>query len=164
YIQKSRETGDVSYLALAEQAFRKSLALAPTNSAAARHLAHVFSTRHEFSAAAAEAARAVALDPDDAGAHGVLGDAYLELGQYERAAQAYETMMRLKQDLASYARASGLKNLRGDPRGAIEDLRRAVTWGEVNRQPRESIAWARSQLGAAHFGIGEINAAEVQYL
>jgi tetratricopeptide (TPR) repeat protein len=164
YIQKGRETGDVSYLGLADKALRKSLALAPTNGAAARHLAHVFAARHEFPEAVAQAARAIQLAPDDAGAHGVLGDAYLELGMYDRAGEAYDTMLRLRADLASYGRSSGLKNVRGDARGAIEDLRRAVAWGEANRQPRESLAWARSQLGAEHFAIGEIEAAEARHL
>ena len=164
YIQKTRETGDVSYLGLAEKALGKSLELAPANGATARHLAHVFAARHEFPEAVAQAAKAVQLAPDDAGAHGVLGDAYLELGMYERAGEAYDTMMRLSADLASYGRSSGLKNARGDARGAIDDLRRAVAWGEANRQPRESLAWAQAQLGAEHFAIGEIEAAEAQHL
>src|SRR5262245_40542349 len=130
YVQKSRETGDLAYLVLAEKALRRALELAPDHSAAMRHLAHVLATRHQFQEAAAQAARAVELAPNDAGAHGVLGDAYLELGRYDRAAEAYETMMRLRADLASYGRAAGLKSLRGEPRGAIDDLRRAVAWGE----------------------------------
>jgi len=164
YIQKGRETGDVSYLGLAEQALRKSLELAPDNGATVRHLAHVFATRHEFPEAATQAARAIELDPGDAGAYGVLGDAYLELGRYDRAGEAYERMLRLREDLASFGRSSGLKHLRGDVPGAIEDLRRAVAWGEANRQPRESIAWAQSQLGAEHLAVGELEAAQAQQL
>jgi tetratricopeptide (TPR) repeat protein len=163
YIQKARETGDVAYLGLAERALRRSLALAPTDGAAARHLAHVFATRHEFPEAVAQARTAIALAPDDAGAYGVLGDAYLELGMYDRAGEAYDAMMRLRADLASYGRRSGLRNLRGDAPGAIDDLRRAIAWGEAHRQPRESLAWARSQLGAEHFAVGEIEAAEAQH-
>src|SRR6058998_3054799 len=48
YIQKTRESGDVTYLNLAEQALRKSLAIAPQQSGVLRHLAYVFYTRHEF--------------------------------------------------------------------------------------------------------------------
>ena len=100
--------------------------------------------------AAAQAMKAIELDPKDGDAYGVLGDAYLELGRYDRAGEAYDAMMGLKSDLASYGRRSGLKNLRGDPAGAIDDLHRAVASGQATGQPRESIAWAQSQLGAEH--------------
>lgn len=162
-IRKMRETADASYLARAEEALRKAIAIAPRHAGAARHLAHVLATRHDFAAAAAEAERAVALDPTDGDAHGVLGDAYLELGDYERAGRAYDTMMRLKADLAAYSRAAALRNLRGDPRGAIRQLERAVRAGRSTAQPRESVAWAEWQLGAEHFAIGELAAAEARY-
>src|SRR5215468_11124142 len=55
YIQKSRQTGDLSYLTLAEQALRRSLELAPQSAAAARHLAYVFSSRHDFREAVTQA-------------------------------------------------------------------------------------------------------------
>src|SRR6185503_6439185 len=164
YAQKARETGDVSYLTLAEKALRRALEITPDSAGAARHLAFVFSTRHEFLEAAAQALKAIELDPKDGDAYGVLGDAYLELGRYDRAGEAYDAMMRLKSDLASYGRRSGLKNLRGDPAGAIDDLHRAVASGQATGQPRESIAWAQSQLGAEHVAIGQHEAAEAQYL
>ena len=69
YIQKARETGDLSYLGLAEKALR----------------------------------RAIELAPGDGDAWGVLGDAWLELGRYDRAADAYDAMMRRKSDLSSLA-------------------------------------------------------------
>jgi tetratricopeptide (TPR) repeat protein len=93
----------------------------------------------------------------------VLGDAWLELGHYDRAADAYDAMMRLKSDLSSFARRAAMRNLRGDVDGAIDDLRRAVASGRAERQPRESIAWAEWQLGAEHFAIGQVDAAEAQY-
>ena len=39
YVQKARETGDLSYLTLAEKALRRALEIAPGNAGAARHLA-----------------------------------------------------------------------------------------------------------------------------
>ena len=163
YIQKARTTGDMSYLDLAEASLRKALGIAPAHAGAARHLAYVFASRHEFQAAATQALRAIELDPTDGDAFGVLGDAYVELGAYDRAGEAYDRMIRLKRDLASYARASALKSLRGDPRGAIDDLRLAVASGQSTSQPKESIAWAQWQLGAEHFAIGELEAAEAQF-
>ncbi len=117
-----------------------------------------------FREAAAQALKAIELDPKDGDAYGVLGDAYLELGRYDRAGEAYDAMMGLKSDIASYGRRSGLRNLRGDSTGAIDDLHRAVASGQATGQPRESIAWAQSQLGAEHVAIGQHQAAEAPYL
>jgi tetratricopeptide (TPR) repeat protein len=163
YILKARETGDLGYLDRAAQALQRAVAIDPADAGATRHLAYLSSTRHDFHAAATHAARAVALDPRDGDAWGVLGDAWLELGRYERAADAYDAMMRIKGDLSSFARRAALKNLRGDADGAIEDLRLAVASGRAERQPRESVAWAEWQLGAEHFAIGQLDAAEAQY-
>jgi tetratricopeptide (TPR) repeat protein len=163
YIQKARESGDLSYYERAEQALRKALDLAPGHSGVIRYLAYVFSARHDFQAAATEATRAIALDPSDSQAYGVLGDAYLEMGQYEQAAHAYQRMLKLQADLASYSRLSGWKNLQGDPEGAIADLERAIQAGQAAGQPRESIAWAQWQLGSEHLGLGRLHEAEAQY-
>src|SRR5262245_59317167 len=163
FVRKSRETADASYVARAEQALRRAIGIAPDDAGAARHLAYVLAARHDFTAAAEQAERAIALDPTDGDAHGVLGDASIELGRYDRAAAEYDTMMRLKVDLASYSRLSGLKSLRGDPRGAIADLERAVALGKSGGQPPESVAWAEWQLGAEHFAIGEVERAESRY-
>ena len=164
YIQKARQTGDLSYCTLAEQALRRSLELAPGNAGAARHLAYVFSSRHEFVAAAAQAQQALALDPTDSHAYGVLGDALLELGKYDEAGQAFDAMMGLDKSLYSFARLSGLRSLRGDPEGAIAELRRAIEAGRTTGEPHESIAWAQWQLGVEHFAVGDLQAAETQYL
>ena len=164
YVQKSRESGDNSYLDLAEQALRKSLVLNPQQSGVRRHLAHVLASRHDFEAAAAEAREAIALDPTDMDAHGVLGDAYLETGKYEQAEQTYRTMMTLKESLSSYSRLSGMKSLKGDTSGAISDLKTAIQLGNQENQPKESIAWAQWQLGAEYHATGKLAEAEDEYL
>src|SRR5438094_896006 len=55
YIQKARESGDVTYFNLAEQALKKCLAIAPRHSGAQRHLAFVLYSRHAFEEAAVQA-------------------------------------------------------------------------------------------------------------
>jgi tetratricopeptide (TPR) repeat protein len=52
YIQKARQTGDVMYYGLAEEALRKALDIAPGYSQALRHLAHALYFRHAFAEAA----------------------------------------------------------------------------------------------------------------
>jgi tetratricopeptide (TPR) repeat protein len=163
FVLKARASGDMSYLARAEEALKKSVELTPESAGAWSHLAYVFVTRHQFAEAVTHAARAIALDAGGADAYGVLGDALLELGRYEEAATAYRRMVELDGSLASYSRLSGLKNLHGDVEGAIADLELAIRLGKANASPREAVAWAHWQLGGEHFALGNLEAAEGQY-
>jgi tetratricopeptide (TPR) repeat protein len=160
YIQKGRESGDPMYFELAEQALKKSLNLNSEQSGARRHLAYVKASRHDFAGAATEAEMAIASNPSDPDAHGVLGDAYLELGKLDQAEAAYKRMISLKGSLAAYSRLSGLKSLRGDHQGSVEDLQTAIELGRQQGQPRESIAWAQWQLSSDYFSRGNLAGAE----
>jgi tetratricopeptide (TPR) repeat protein len=163
YIQKARESGDVVYFTLAEQALGKAIELHPQYSGAMRHLASVLYSRHDFEGAAREAQRAVALDPADSHAYGILGDAQLETGRYTEARASYEKMIDLGADLYSYGRRSGLRSVMGDPEGAIQDLQRAIEEGRTSGRPRESIAWTQWQLGSDYFALGRLSEAETQF-
>jgi tetratricopeptide (TPR) repeat protein len=164
YIQKARETGDAAYFVRAEDALRKSLALAPRHGGATRHLAYVRYSVHDFAKAAALATAAIELDPADGHAYGILGDAHLEAGNYDEAEIAYRRMLERETDLHAWSRLAGLKSMRGDPASAIEMLGRAIEEGQANRRPRESVAWAQWQLGVEHFALGDTGAAEARYL
>ncbi len=165
FIRKARETGDVAYFLRAEAALRKSLELAPRQAGALRHLAYVFYSRHEFEEAAAQATQAIALDPHDGDAYGILGDAHLEVGRYDAAEAAYRSMMAEGDGLYALARLAGLKSLRGDAHGAIADLQRALATARGDPSyPAESVAWTAWQLGAEHFAIGNVDAAQASYL
>jgi tetratricopeptide (TPR) repeat protein len=163
YIQKARESGDLSYIHLAEKALQACLEIAPEHSGATRHLAYALYMRHAFAEATAQAKRAVALDPTDSHAYGILGDAYLEVGQYEEAATTYRRMVDLQGDLYAYSRLAGLKSLHGDVESAVADLERAIALGQAQERPRESIAWAMWQLGNEHLALGRLTAAESRY-
>jgi tetratricopeptide (TPR) repeat protein len=163
YVQKNRESGDVAYLALAEQALRRALAIEPQYADAARHLAFVLYARHDFEGAAREAQRALSVNERDAHAWGVLGDARLEVGRYAEARAAYDRMLQLGQDLHALGRRAGLKSVEGDVDGAIADLARAVEEGRASGRPRESVAWAQWQLGNEHFSRGDLARAEASY-
>jgi tetratricopeptide (TPR) repeat protein len=162
-IRKARESGDMSYLNRAETALKKSLELTPRNAGALRHLAYVFYSRHEFAPAAVHAQRAIALDPSDANAYGILGDALMETGDYAEAETAYGKMIGLDKSLYSYSRVAGMKNMLGDVAGSKEYLRTAIAIGKITKQPAESIAWAQWQLGSDHFGAGSLLEAETQF-
>ena len=84
-IRKARETGDPSYFNRAEEALKKSLDINPNNAGAMRHLAYVFYSRHEFEPAAVHARKAIEMDSTDGDSYGILGDALMETGEYEKA-------------------------------------------------------------------------------
>jgi tetratricopeptide (TPR) repeat protein len=164
YIQKARESGDLTYIQLAEKTLQKCLEIAPAHGGAARHLAYALYMRHAFDEAIVQATKAVALDPTDSHAYGILGDAHLEVGNYEEAAQTYQRMVQLQEDLYAYSRLSALKSLQGDTDGAIAALERAIQLGQAQARPAESLAWARWQLGNEHLARGDLSAAESHYL
>jgi tetratricopeptide (TPR) repeat protein len=149
---------------LAEKALQTCLEIAPAHSGAARHLAYAMYMRHGFEEATVQARKAIALDGTDSHAYGILGDAYLEVGKYEAAANTYQRMIELQEDLYAYSRLSGLKSLHGDTAGAIADLERAIHLGQAQERPPESIAWAMWQRGNETLALGQLAAAEASYL
>jgi len=163
YIEKGRETGDVAYFELASQALRKALQIDPELGPAHRHLALVLYTLHDFGGAIDQSQAALKLDPRDAYAYGVIGDARLETGDYDAAARAYATMIALHADLYSYARRSGLESVRGQTAACVADLSRAVADGRRTGNPPESIAWVQWQLGNEYFKTGNLSAAQQHY-
>ncbi len=165
YVQKARETGDIAYYDLAEQALRKSLALkSEGNYQAHTYLAVIFQVKHQFSKAILYAERAIKMAPADSYAYGILGDSYREQGEYARAAAAYDKMLRLEPSLFSYGRLSLLQWLRGETDGAMQSMRQAVQLGIKRDRSKEYIAWAQMQLGDFHFSVGDLGKAEEYYI
>ncbi|HEU0020639.1 MAG TPA: tetratricopeptide repeat protein [Dehalococcoidia bacterium] len=164
YLQKARETGDPSYYYRAEESLGRVLGVETNPSwLRARAMTGIGAAalgRHDFDQALAWAQHALEIDPSFASAYGVMGDAQLELGQYDGAATSFQTMMDLKPDLGSYARAARLRELRGDIAGAMEAMQLAASAGPVKG---ESTAWAKVQLGNLYFNSGRVDEAMEQY-
>ena len=127
FFQKARETGDIGFYDLAEQTLKKALALAPQDFRAADplvHMALVYMGEHRFSDALAHAQEAIGLGSGNLAAFAVEGDAYTDMGDYDQAATAYNTVQSLGQAISSplalaYMRDSRLSYLcyvRGDSR------------------------------------------------
>ena len=94
YLQRLRETGDVSYLTLASKAAHASLATLPPeqNTGGLTVLAQVEYASHEFVAARNHALQLTRLEPRKAYPYQTLGDALLELGEYDEAEAAFRQM------------------------------------------------------------------------
>lgn len=161
YTQKARETSDFKFNKTAEEALEKSLAVAPGNYDALKLRAKLLLTYHRFAEALAEAQRAQQLRPDDHDLYGALTDAYVELGDYERAIESAQTMVDLRPDAASYSRVSYLRSLTGDTQGAVQAMDVAVKAADP-RDP-EGVAWYRVHLGDELMNLGRSAAAELEY-
>ena len=161
YVQKARETADAGYLSRAEAACLKSLQLRPGFYDAMQVLPWVYNTQHRFDEGAAAARLAQAKVPADAWNYGTLGDALLELGDYEGARKAYDTMADSRPDSASYARVARLRELLGDPAGAVAVMNDAVAASRFDHP--EHYAWALTQRGSFRFNTGKPDEAAADY-
>ena len=163
YVQKARESGDLSYYGLAEKAATRSLTLlwrGRPAAVAAALLAAVHLARHEFTTALTRARQAIEMDLSEPTAHAIAGDALVELGDYEQAAQAYARIAGLEGPQGADSRLAYLQFLKGDPRGAIAGMQRAVALVSSASPRGEPAAWARAQLGDLYFHVGDLAAAE----
>jgi tetratricopeptide (TPR) repeat protein len=160
YLQKVRETGDPTYYGKSEEALTRALDLQPDDFAAMIQMGALSLARHQFREALDWGKRARAISPGTVLSYGVIGDAQVELGQYDAALKTFQMMVDLRPDLSSYSRASYLRELHGDVDGAIEAMQRAVQAGGPNA---ENTNWARVQLGNLYFNSGRLAEAEAQY-
>jgi tetratricopeptide (TPR) repeat protein len=174
YVQKARETGDVTYYNLAQKALEKSLDLESTHPQAApakQHLAAVYYANHRFGESLALAQQAVELNPTDDTPYSLIGDARCEMGEYAEAWAAYRHLQNSKgsQSAASgvqylvQSRESAHSFLTGDTKAAIDHMRRAVDTSVEWHMARETIAWSYFTLGDLYFQAGDLTDAQTAY-
>jgi tetratricopeptide (TPR) repeat protein len=156
-MQKARETADASYYGRAEEAFERARALDAGHGDALVGLAWVQSARHEFEKSIEWVQKALALDATNAPAYALLGDAALEMGDYDLAAEHYQKMLDLRPDISAYSRTAHFLFVIGDVRRAAWLMDRAITAG--GPYP-ENVAWCRAQLALMHLATGNLVAAE----
>lgn len=160
YVQQARITGDPSYYGRAEGALKKSLTVQPTENAVAEAgLGALAAARHDFPAALRHGQAATKIDPYLATAHGVVGDALIELGRYDEAWTAIQRMVDVRPDTASYTRASYAWELRGDTDRARAALEQALA---VAPTPADA-GYALFYLGELAFNAGDLKTAAARY-
>jgi tetratricopeptide (TPR) repeat protein len=178
YIQKARETGDVTYYNLAATALEKSLALeskAPEAAPPAKHLATVYYAEHRFAEALALAQKALALNPRDMTPYALIGDAHCEMGDYHQAWADYahlvysgdpQSSAKLALSGTQYldqSRESVKSLLTGDTKAAVEHMQAAVKISSESGMATESIAWSQFSLGEAYLQLGDLSSAKAAY-
>lgn len=120
---------------------------------ALRLLGAVRLSRHQFRDALEIGRRARDARPDDAWNYGVIGDALLELGEYDNAYDAFDRMAALRPNADAYARISYARELRGDTAGALTVMQMAA-----NATPAHDVeakAWYVAHVGELYLQLGK---------
>ena len=151
--QVLRDTADEHYYDLAEAAYGYALRLDPKNVDAMTGMAWVTGGRHIFDKSRDWANRSLSLDDTNAAAYGIIGDADVELGDYEAAYTHYQKMMDLKPDLSSWSRGAHLLYLTGDTKKGMWLLEKAIKAGAPFA---ENTAWCRAKLAMMLFNQGAL--------
>lgn len=160
YLQKARESNDPTFYGQAEDALKKALAIKADYYDALSALGVLDLARHDFRQALDWGMRAQAVAPNSAYAYGVVGDAHVELGNYDEAVDAFQKMVDLRPNLGSYSRVSYARELHGDIPGAIEAMEQAIQAGSP---AAENTAWCRVQLGNLYLNSNQPDKAEKSY-
>jgi tetratricopeptide (TPR) repeat protein len=167
YLLRLRETGNLTWLNLAERAARSSLKAIPAeqNAGGLSLLTQAEFASHDFASARNHAEQLTRLEPRKTYPFLQLGDALTELGDYEAAQSAFGEMKRRgSADVAARTRLARMAALMGDNARAEGLYAEALTLAvEAVPPSRETIAWCRWQLGETAFGVGDYDRAEKHY-
>lgn len=163
YLNKARETADVSNYNKAEEALQAALTVNPDYLAATAYLGSVRFAQHEFAEALSLAQMVYADDPEALLALALIGDAQLELGQYDAAETTYNQLYDLNESPPVLSRLARLAWLNGDAETAVSLLTQAETDATDEGQSGESLAWYQFQVGELYFHQGELESAKAQY-
>jgi tetratricopeptide (TPR) repeat protein len=160
-LRQARVTGDGRLPNHAENVLTSVLERVPGHYDALRLLSTVHLSQHRFRDALELAERARDMRPDDAWNYGVIGDAALELGDYEAAFAAFDAMMKMKPNAAAYSRVAYARELKGNLRGALEAMEMAVQ--ATSAHDPEALAWYVAQVGELHLRMGNVEEADREF-
>jgi len=152
-IRQTRVTGNAGLTVQAERVLKTALREDPGNYDVLRMQSSLYLSQHRFAEAAAVADKCRAIRPDDSVNYGVLGDAHLELGDYEQAFDAFDRMMQLRPGAASYARVAYARELQGNLRGALQSMLLAADASEG--ADVEAVAWYHAQVGELYLKLNQ---------
>jgi tetratricopeptide (TPR) repeat protein len=160
-MRQARVLGNPGLVIQAERTLRSVLLADVDRYDARRMLATVLLSQHRFREAIREAERCRQMKPNDTWTDGVIGDAHLELGEYEEAFAAFGRMEHRRPDAASYARVAYARELQGDLDAAIRLMTMALDATGPNDP--ESQAWHHAQLGHLQMARGRLTDAAREF-
>lgn len=157
YFTRAGATGDPSWLTRADDAGRRAVAADPAAFEAMDVLGEIAASRHRFREALVWTRRSLAVAPTRVAPLSIRTDALIELGRYDEGFTVAQRRLELRPDLASYSRASYVRELIGDRPGAVRLMRMAVGASAPASGER---ATARAQLALVLLAQGDLDAAE----
>ena len=160
YHQRGRETADSSWNEKAHEAYRRALALDPESAQATTGLGTLALAKHDFAGGLRYGEQALRLEPESVRPYAAIVDGQTELGRYGDARRTLDRMVSLKPNLASYARISYFRELRGDLAGALAAMQRAVSAGGGSP---ENVAYVETLLGNLELQAGQVARAGAAY-
>jgi len=167
YLDLLRTTGDDAYLAKARKAADTSVAVGTPelNNAGIAVLARVQIASHQFGAARDSAKKLRELAPAKSFSFGILGDALLELGDYDEAAAAFDQLAKAEPgSIDSEIRLARLALVRGQLDVAGTHFNNALKGIKKLTPPSPQLqAWCGVQLGQLYFSRGDWENADKQY-
>ncbi|HEX5067810.1 MAG TPA: hypothetical protein VFY49_16945 [Myxococcota bacterium] len=158
HTRRARESGDATQYERSLEALAEARRQDPAHAGLAKVEAWVRLGRHEFAAAEALARAHCEAQPQDADAWGLLGDALMEQGRSDAAADAYQRMMDLRPGPGAYQRAAYWRERAGDLDGAQALLRR--TLAATAARDVEDRAWILVHVAALEERAGDAARAE----
>jgi tetratricopeptide (TPR) repeat protein len=160
-LRQARATNDSRPASRAGEVLKTVLREHPAQYDALRMLGAIDLSLHRFRDALDVGRRARDLRPDDAWNYGVMGDALIELGEYDEAFEAFDSMMAKRPGAAAYARVAYARELRGNLPGALEAMQFAAK--ATTPDDPEAQAWYAAQIGELHLRMGTLDDAEREY-
>lgn len=167
YLDLLRSTGDDAYLAKARCAAEASVAsgVPELNNAGIAAVARVQIASHQFAAARDTARELRRFAPGKSFSFGILGDALLELGDYDEAAAAFDQLAKAEPgSIESETRLARLALVRGELDQARQHFDKALKATKDLTPPMpQLLAWCAVQLGQLYFSRGDWGNADKQY-
>jgi tetratricopeptide (TPR) repeat protein len=163
FLRKARETGDVGDYQRAESALNKAVDLDPDYEFALAYLAAARFAKHDFQGALELATRVYTFDPQALQALATIGDAQLELGNYDAAETAFQQLADRAPSAPAYSRLARLAWLHGHPDQALQLMQQAADDAANGEASPENAAWYQCQLGELEFGTGALQKADSHY-
>ena len=160
-LRQARATNDGRPAGRASEVLNAALKGHPGQYDVLRMLGAIDLSRHRFRDALDVGRRSRDLRPDDAWNYGVMGDAQLELGEYDLAFKAFDTMMTLRPNAAAYARVAYARELQGDVEGALAAMQMASKATAPNDP--ESQAWYAAQTGELYLKLRRLDEADREF-
>jgi len=160
YYSRARLTGNLDDYSRAKQAVDLALAAYPGGVGAQLLRAQLLFATHDFVKALNSAEAIQAANPDQVAALATVGDAELELGQYDAAARSFAQLAKRAPGPAVTARLAHLAALRGQLANADALAARAIREAAGAGTAPADRSWYEYLAGYLAFQFGELTSAE----